>query len=154
MRCRLPMNASLLGLVLLVALSGCGLRAGTSESESAWRTKADQTLGTALSSLGTAELLLDSRAKGRLTRAYVVVAMRDAVKAVSKENEKFLLVQPPAAVGHDSDRTVSELERAASVLQHASVAISGGDPAARSRALREVRRTAEDVSRLSDEIKP
>ena len=118
----------LIAVVLAVLLlGGCGVRTGAAESESGWRTKADQTLGTAVSSLGTTMLLLENQADGHLTRNYVVVAVRDALRTVNTEAQAFESLQPPTAEAAANRRVVEALGRAVTVLSVASTAVSADD---------------------------
>lgn len=137
---------------VLVLAGGCGLRSGAAVSEAGWRAKADQTLGSAVSSLGTAELVLKNQANGHLTRSYVVVAMRDAQRTLATEVQTFESKQPPSSRVADNRKAVQALGRAMTVLDTASNAASGGDRAARRRALLQVRQAYDAVTKLQDQL--
>jgi len=139
-------------VVAVLLLGGCGVRTGAAESESGWRTKVDQTLGTAVSSLGTTTLLLENQADGNLTRNYVVVAVRDALRTLDTEAQAFESLQPPASEAAANRRVVAALGRAVTALNAASTALSAGDRRVRRDALRDVRRTYAALQDLSDRL--
>jgi len=141
--------------VVLVAgllLAGCTVRSGTPQSESTWRTKVDQALGAAVSSLGTTELVLEHQADGGLTKNYVVVAVRDALRTLGTEASGFESAQPPPGLEKANEQAVRALGRATTVLNAASTAASSGDRGERRRALQEVRKTYQDLQDLSDRL--
>lgn len=141
-----------ISLVLLAATSACSFTMGSSESQSAWRAKVDQTLGTGVSSLGTAALLLESQANGRLSRNFVVVGMREALMTLESDASTFVELQPPPSERLASRQAVTALGRARAVLSAATTAATGGDARARANALREVRRTYTNLQDLSDKL--
>ncbi len=137
---------------LVLAVTGCSVRVGTPDSTASWYQETDTTLGAAVSGLGTAGLVLKNQDAGRLTRSYVVVAMRDTVEALNKETATYLAVQPPASVAEQHRRAVAALTESLAVLTTASTAASGSDRAARVRALGQVRRTGHEVQDLQDQL--
>ncbi|WP_143054849.1 hypothetical protein [Nocardioides luteus] len=139
-------------VVAVLLLGGCGVRSGAAESESGWRTKVDQTLGTAVSSLGTTALLLENRADGHLTTNYVVVAVRDALRTLNTEAQAFESLQPPASEAAANRRAVEALGRAVTAVNAASTAVSAGDRGAVHDALRDVRRTYAALQDLRDRL--
>ena len=116
--------------------------------EGAWAEQADRTLGTAVSSLATTELILENQAKGRLSRNYVVVAVRDSITDLDRESAAFLAAQPPSSRADDNRRAVTALEQTMAVLDHAATAASGDDESRRRAALVEVRQASQAVSDL------
>ena len=57
------------GVLAVLALAGsgrCSAAVGSPDSVAGWQDTVDKTLGAALSSLGTARLLLENQARGRL----------------------------------------------------------------------------------------
>lgn len=148
---RRPRALTVLAAAVLL-LAGCGFRSGAAVSESGWRTKVDQTLGSAVSSLATTELILKRQASGDLTRNYVVVAVRDSQRTLVGEVQTFESKQPPASKVADNRRAMEALGHALTVLDDASNAASGDDRAARRQALREVRAAATEVQELQDQL--
>jgi ABC-type phosphate transport system auxiliary subunit len=148
---RRPSALAVLAAAVLL-LTGCGIRSGAAVSESGWRTKVDQTLGSAVSSLATTELVLKKQASGDLTRNYVVVAVRDSQRTLVGEVQTFESKQPPASKVADNRKAMQALGQALTVLDDASNAASGGDRAARRRALREVHETSAMVQKLQDQL--
>jgi hypothetical protein len=149
---RHPVIRAAAALTAALTLVGCGFRSGAPESDSGWRTKVDQTLGSAVSSLGTTALVLESQQRGRLTRAFVVVAVRDSLKTLETETTKFVALQPPPDKERANREAVTALGTARAVLNAASTAASTGSRSERARALREVRKTYTAVSDLSDKL--
>ncbi|RNL78974.1 hypothetical protein [Nocardioides marmorisolisilvae] len=148
---RRPLALAILA-VLLPVLTGCGLRSGAAVSESGWTDKVDQTLGAAISSLGTTEVVLKNQANGHLTRSYVVVAVRDSQRTLAKEVQTFGSKQPPASKVADKRTAMRALGHALAVLDSASNAASGADIAARRTALLEVERTYQELSTLQTRL--
>jgi hypothetical protein len=139
-------------VAVLLLVAGCGVRSGAAVSEAGWRAKVDQTLGSAVSSLGTTALILRNQANGHLTRSYVVVAVRDAQRTLATEVQTFESKQPPESRVAENRRAVDALGRAMAALDVASVAASGSDRAARRHALREVQRTYQVVKKLQGQL--
>src|SRR5690349_1433535 len=139
-------------LVLLAATSACSFTTGSTESEVGWRTKVDQTLGTGVSSLGTAALLLESQANGHLSRNFVVVGMRDALTTLETDAKTFVVLQPPPNEQRASRQAVTALGRARAVLVEATTAATKGDTGERAAALRDVRRSYTNLQELSDKL--
>ena len=137
---------------VLLLVAGCGVRSGAAVSESGWRAKVDQTLGSAVSSLGTTALILQNQANGHLTRSYVVVAVRDAQRTLATEVQTFESKQPPESRVAENRRAVDALGRAMAALDVASVAASGSDRAARRHALGEVQQTYQVVKKLQSQL--
>ena len=151
-RTRYPITRSVAALAAVLALAGCSFRSGTTESDSGWHTKADRALGSAVSSVGTAELLLKSSRDGRLTHPYVVVAIRDTVTDLDKENQAFLSVQPPEKLRKQNDTAVQALEGAVQLLNRAVVAVTGSDSSLRDSVLKELQKAHGDLSDLQSTI--
>jgi hypothetical protein len=143
-------------MVLLVMLLGsvtaCSFTNGAPQSESAWRSKVDQALGAATSSLGSAALLLDNEDNGHLTRSFVVVAMRDALATLETEASKFVTLQPRPAQQAANRQVVAALGTARAVLSAATIVATRGGAHARSDALRRVRRTNANVQNLTEKL--
>lgn len=144
--------AVLLASVVLALVSGCSFRSGTTESDAGWHTKADRTLGTAVSSVGTAELLLKAAAEGRVTHAYVVVAIRDTITVLGKDSEAFLSVQPPTGLRKEHLAAVRAVSAAEDLLDRASVAVTASDSSARRAVLRELRSEHASLSDLQSRL--
>ena len=145
-------KSSVAALAAALALTGCGFRSGASESESGWHTKADRALGAAVSSIGTAELLLKSTDHGRLTHTYVVVAIRDTVTVLEKENQAFLSVQPPADLRKQNDTAVRALVGAVQLLNRAVVAVTGSNRGLRDDVLDQLKQAHGDLSDLQSTL--
>lgn len=139
-------------LLLMVGTSACSFTVGSTESDSSWRAKVDQTLGAGVGSLGTAGLLLANQANGHLTRNFVVVGMHEALATLESETSKFVELQPPPTEKEANRRAVAALGKARAVLSAAATAATGGDAVARATALREVRTTYSDLQDLSDKL--
>lgn len=141
-----------MGLVLLLATTACSVVTGGQPGTSAWKTQADQALGAAESSLGTAQLLLDAELRKRVTTAYAVVGVQDALTALDKKAQKFLQARPAAGKGEPDRRAATALLAAEAVLHTALDAASGSVAAQRQQALDQVRRTREQVSTLRTQV--
>ena len=139
-------------MALLLVLAGCSFRVGSADSTGAWEKSADQVLGTAVSSLGTAELLLENQSGGRVTRSYTVVGLRDAVEVLDKESVTFLTARPPASAVELDRRAVALVEGSLQVLHTAAIAAAGTRPADREEALRLVRGARSEVQDFQDEL--
>lgn len=139
-------------LAASLLLTGCAVRSGTPEGESSWHRKADQALGAAVSSLGSAALVLENQANGHLTRSYAVVAVRDAERILNDETATFASVQPPAAEADAQRRAVQALGTALTALNAAGTASAHGTARERRRALHEVRVAYRDLQRFADQL--
>jgi len=138
--------------VLLLATTACSAVAGSQPSPSAWTEQADQVLGAAESSLGTAQLLLDAELRRRVTTSYAVVGMQDALTSLDKKAQKFLQARPaPGKTGTDR-QAVDAIVSAEALLHTALDAASGSRTAERRQALDQVRRAREQVSRLRTQV--
>jgi hypothetical protein len=117
---RLRAAGALLVLALLVA--GCAVQAGEPASESSWKSDTDKALGSALSSLGTARLILDNQSHGRLPDRYAAVSLRDATRVLRTETSGYLAAQPPASKAPENAAAVNAIEQSLIVLNQAAVA--------------------------------
>jgi hypothetical protein len=112
-------------LVLLLAVSGCAVRAGAPASDSSWTSATDQALGSALSSLGTARLVLRNLTDGHLPSRYAAVSLRDALRVLQTESSGYLAAQPPSSRVADNATAVAAIQESITVLNQATVAGSG-----------------------------
>ena len=110
------------GIVLALLLSGCAVLAGAPASESSWKSDTDKALGAALSSLGTARLVLDNQADGQLPDRYAAVSLRDALRVLQTETSGYLAAQPPASKTSDNAAAVAAIQHSMTVLNQAAVA--------------------------------
>ncbi|MGO4258200.1 hypothetical protein [Marmoricola sp. RAF53] len=135
-----------------MAVTGCSVRIGAAGSSSAWAEQADTTLGTAVSSLGTTELVLENQRDSNLTQNFVVVAVRDSITTLDKETASFLTTQPPGGTEEANRRVVAALLRSLEVLNTASNAATAGDAAGRRRALAAVKLQYRSVTALQADL--
>lgn len=144
------MRVALVAAMLI--LSACSVRVAAPPSVDSWEKTTDQTLGSAVSSLGTAEVLLENQAAGRLTRTYVVVSFRDAIELLERDTVTFLTVQPPAAVVELHRRAVTLVQDAAEVLDAAADSAAAADAGERAGALDDVRSARKEVQDFQDAL--
>jgi len=98
--------------VLVAALTGC---TGSAASTSAWADQSDKAMGQAVSSLGTAQVVLDT-GRNRLTHAYAVGALADAVEVADKQVATYDELQPPDDLHQLAREVVSSLHDAVELL--------------------------------------
>jgi len=108
--------------VLPLLVSGCAVRAGAPASESSWKSDTDKALGSALSSLGTARIVLRQQADGKLPVRYAAVTLRDALRVLQTETSGYLAAQPPASRDSENAAAVAAIEESLTVLNQAAVA--------------------------------
>jgi hypothetical protein len=132
-------------LVLLLVLTGCAFRAGTPASESTWASDTDKALGAALSSLGTAELVLENQVRGHLPDKYVAVALRDTVTTLQTATSSYLLAQPPSSRESANTRAIAAIQATVVVLNRATTT---GSPASRAA----VERQYDEIQELQTEL--
>jgi hypothetical protein len=137
-------------LVLPLLLGGCDVEAGAPASQSSWKSDTDKALGSALSSLGTARLVLDNQAHGRLPVRYVAVSLRDALKVLQTETSGYLTAQPPTSKASENATVVATLQEAIAVLNRAAVA--GSSPSRRSAAYKAVDSEYDRVEKLHQKL--
>ncbi|MFL6107856.1 MAG: hypothetical protein ACJ72L_12905 [Marmoricola sp.] len=99
--------------VVALLLTGC---VGAPLSDAAWSEKADRALGAATTGVGTAQVVLDGVSHDKLTHAYAVVALTDALEATEKQVDGFTVAQPPDGGHARATRVVAELHRALALL--------------------------------------
>lgn len=112
----------LVAVVLLVLVSACTTRVGAPTGEMKWREDADKVLGAAMSSLGTARVVLENRAD--LPHPYAVVTLHDTVAGLQKESGSFLSSQPPDDLHAENQAVVAALGEATTVLTQVSTALA------------------------------
>jgi hypothetical protein len=112
MSARTALRFTVLALVV-AALAGC---AGSPSSTSAWSDTADKTIGQAVSGLGTAQVVLKAYPEGRLTHAYAVGTLTDAVEVTAREVSAFDTVQPPDRLHPLNHKVDDALHRAVELL--------------------------------------
>ena len=108
--------------MLPLLCSGCAVQAGTPASESSWKSDTDKALGSALSGLGTARLILDNQSHGRLPARYAAVSLRDALRVLQTETSGYLAAQPPASKETENAAAVRAIEESLTALNQAAVA--------------------------------
>lgn len=113
-----------LALLVAVALGGCAARVGTTATESQWRDGADQVLGSAIGSLGTARTVLEARASGDLPQAYAVVAVQDATDVLEKDLGAFVESRAPRSMAAADQEVVDQVQDAVRVLHTAGTALN------------------------------
>ncbi len=75
---------------------------------SAWQSSSDRTLGSVISGLGTARLVVHEQAQDDLQHTYAVVSITDAIDTSSKVIASYVVRQPP----DDLHRAHGEVTRA------------------------------------------
>ncbi len=139
-------------LTVLSVVGGCSFRSGAEASSSAWRSSTDKALGAALSSLGTARLLLDGERADRLPHPYVVVAIRDTVEVLGKQTSSYRISQPPAGRARDQRTVVALLDDSATLLSAAAVVATAGDDAENARTVAEIQRAYRRAAALQQKL--
>lgn len=109
-------------LVLLSLLTGCGT--GHPSSTSSWQSASDRVLGSAISGLGTARIVVKQEEGNRVPHTYAVVAATDAIETTSKEISSYQVAQPPDAL-HRANATVGDaLDQANSLLVEVRITLA------------------------------
>lgn len=107
-RCRLQGRRGIgtlaAALLPLLVLSGC---TGRPSSTSAWQGSSDRVIGTAISGLGTARIVVVQDQSGHLPHSYTVVAATDAIDTTAQELSGYVTGQPPDAL-HAAQYTVTD----------------------------------------------
>jgi hypothetical protein len=81
-------------------------------------------LGTALSGLGTARIVVEQERKDGLFHSYAVVAATDAIETTGREISSYQVAQPPDAL-HEASKVVGDaLDEATSLLVDIRVALA------------------------------
>lgn len=109
----------LLGLGLL---TGCGT--GHPASTSSWQSASDRVLGSAISGLGTARLVVKQEAGNRVPHTYAVVAATDAIETTSKEISSYQVAQPPDALHRANSAVGDALDQANSLLVEVRITLA------------------------------
>ena len=113
-----------LALVGLLAAGGC---AGSPTSRTSWSDTAEQAVGQLVSGLGTAKVVLEANTAARLTHAYAVGTLTDALETADKEVGAFDVVQPPDDLHPLADRITRELYDAALLLREVRTEVTSPD---------------------------
>lgn len=79
-------------LAVLAVAAGC---TGSPSSTSSWQSSTDRTLGTVISGLGTARIVVREESQNDLPHSYAVVSVTDAIDTSAKEVSSYLASQPP-----------------------------------------------------------
>jgi hypothetical protein len=112
-------------LVLVVctgALTGCGT--GRPSSTSGWQSASDRVLGTAISGLGTARIVVKQEQGNKVPHSYAVVAATDAIETTGKEISSYQIAQPPDNL-HSANAAVGDaLDEASSLLVDVRIALA------------------------------
>jgi hypothetical protein len=108
-------------LVLLWLAAAC---TGQPSSTSAWQSSSDQTLGTVISGLGTARIVVTEESQGDLPHTYAVVAVTDAIDTSSKEVSSFLVGQPPDGLHQAHAAVTRALQDGIALLVDVRVALA------------------------------
>ena len=113
----------LLALLAVAALlNGCGT--GRPSSISGWQSASDRVLGTAISGLGTARIVVEQEQRDGAFHTYAVVAATDAIETTGKEISSYEVAQPPDEL-HNANATVGDaLDEASSLLVDVRVALA------------------------------
>ncbi|HET6168137.1 MAG TPA: hypothetical protein VFE07_14995 [Marmoricola sp.] len=80
------------GVAVAFVVSAC---TGQPSSTSAWQSSSDRTLGSVISGLGTARVVVREESQHDLPHTYAVVAVTDVIDTSSKEVSSFIVGQPP-----------------------------------------------------------
>jgi hypothetical protein len=111
-------------LVALVLAAVCSACTGKPASTSAWQSSSDRVLGSLISSLGTARVVVEQERRDGLPHTYSTQTVTDAIETSSKEVSSYLVGQPPDAL-HEANRAVTlALHEAEALLVEVRVAIA------------------------------
>ena len=127
--CRVGVGAALLALV---GVAGC---TGQPASTSAWQSSSERVIGTAISGLGTARLVVTQEQRSRLQHSYAVVASTDTIDTTSKEVSSYLVKQPPDQL-HDAQaaaRLVKQIDAMRKALEKLQTGVTSSPAAVSSR---------------------
>jgi len=109
-------------LLLASLLAGCGT--GRPASTSGWQSATDRVIGTALSGLGTARIVVVQEQHNRVFHSYAVVAATDAIETTGKEISSYQVAQPPDQL-HQANKVVGDaLDKATSLLVDIRIALA------------------------------
>lgn len=112
-------------VVLVPVLTGCiGSPIGSPAGTASWQSSSDRVLGTAISGLGTARLVVAAEARDDLPHTYAVVAATDAVDTSTKEVATYLVGQPPDGLHRAHDEVARALQEAVALLAQVRVALA------------------------------
>ncbi len=142
---------STLALVLLSILCAAGCAPGTPDEDS-WRDDATRAVSDVLSAVQTAQLAMAQSQRGRLPHAYLQTVLVDAERTGGMAAEKLSSVQPPDIERHRSADVTDRLDQATGLVTDARVAVVAGDEAQYADLVRELRRAAEELTRLESAL--
>jgi len=111
-------------LVVLVVVAMCSACAGRPASTSAWQSSSDRTIGTLISGLGTARIVVLQERRNRLPHTYSTQAVTDAIETSSREVSTYVVGQPPDALHAANQAVTVALHDAESLLVDVRVAIA------------------------------
>jgi len=120
-------HARVLVLILapLFLLAAC---TGSPSSTSSWQSTSDRALGTLISGLGTARIVLVQDRQDDVFHSYAVVTVTDAIETSSKEISSYLVVQPPDALHGAQAEVARALQDAAALLAEVRVTLASPGP--------------------------
>lgn len=120
----------LLGIVLgavLALLTACGPVPARPAADD-WRTSARTTVDDAVAEVGTAQLVLEQQARGRLLGGYGVATIVHAEETLGTSIDGLLSQQVPAGLEREADRLADLLDAADDAVRDARSALVDGDP--------------------------
>ena len=132
--CRAGVGAAVLALV---GVAGC---TGQPASTSAWQSSSERVIGTAISGLGTARLVVTQEQRSRLQHSYAVVASTDTIDTTAKEVSSYLVKQPPDQL-HDAQAVVTDaLQQTVTLLSQVRIELAspGMDAQAAARLVKQI----------------
>jgi len=143
-------TAALVSAAVLLA-SAC---TGSPTSAPQWSESAENAIGQTVSGVGTAAVVVSSAGAGRLTRAYAIGSLTDALGTVQKEIDGFASVQPPDALQPLARRVLERLHAALRLLVQTRTRFEspGLAAAATQGSLAELGATLRDLGSLSAEV--
>jgi len=111
--------------VAVVALATtCSACTGSPASTSSWQSSSDRTIGTLISGLGTARIVVLQERRNRLPHTYSTQAVTDAIETSSREISSYVVGQPPDTLHAANQAVTVALHDAESLLVDVRVAIA------------------------------
>jgi hypothetical protein len=101
-----------------------GACTGSPSSTSAWQSSSDRALGTAISGLGTARVVVEAEARDDLPHTYAVMTATDAVDTSTKEVATYLVAQPPDRLHRAQHEVSRALQDAVALLAEVRVQLA------------------------------
>lgn len=139
-----------------VGLAVLGLVACTGQpaSTSAWQSSTDRTLGSVISGLGTARVVVTEESQDDLPHSYAVVTVTDVIDTSTKEVSSYLVSQPPDRLHQAHAEVTRALQDGIALLVAVRVALAspGVSPTEAERLVDELDAMHDRLDKLDDTV--